>query len=161
MLHIQTIQHFWLTSGGARRESILVAWLHLHCDDFCYYPNYDTAILECWCFWHSIVVIFLTSLVIAVLALQVHRVYFLFETSRSIRIWIPVEMYRGHTSTTHLQFQAGRSWQRKSLNSSHSKYLLNLICKKWILIVIWKHQVNLFGKTVVPAEIYLSFCWLH
>lgn len=160
MLHPKQFNTFWLNPDGAWLESILIVWLHLHCNDR------DNVVINrtttrqssnvgafgirglrcrrfldqschCWC-----------------VVLHVHWVRFLFETSPGeFALWIPVEMYSGTPTSTisggFFQFQTRWSWNSKSLNSSHCQYLVNLFCYKWILIVIWKHQIHLLKKRLL------------
>ncbi len=83
-------------------------------------------------------VVFLISLVITV-ALYVHQVPVLFETSPSIRIlnsWRNVQRFFHYNSWQFIiHFQTGRSWYYSTyLNSSHSQYLLNLFVKNEFLL---------------------------
>ena len=151
------MQHsFWPNSpDGARRKSILVACIctimtvvavsssskQVHC-------NPQMLVLSA--FEDCSIVVFLISLVIVVFV--THAILW-FESSPSIRI---LNSYRDvlrsyeHNLRQFLShFQPGWSWYGQPFNSSRLKCLLNLFCIKWILMVIWKHQVNLLEKQLL------------
>jgi hypothetical protein len=155
MHHPLAVQHsFWLNPDGARSRSIPCCLL-LHCYDSC-----SVLIIQPWtpqsssvgalAFEDCGVVVFLIShVVVAVVCVTTHT-FLWFEPVQAFALWIPVEMYIGPTCTTSgnfcYKFKPRQSWYCKLINSSHSQY---------------QHQVNLFGKTVVDAEINLCFCWLQ
>ena len=154
MHHQSAMQHsFWLNPDGARSKSILVACICIvmtvAVSSLSKQGHHNPRMLVLSAFEGCGVVVFLISFVVAVV-LCVTLTFLWFETSLSIRILNSCRdvqrSYKHNLWQFLLQFQTGQSWYNKSINSSHSQYLLNLFLLKKTFNSDMKTQVNILEK---------------